>query len=353
MINSNRISKNFIILSFLMLAAMVSNSMAANFDTQCSDPDVVRCWGFDDISTVSSGLTDAWYNPNGSYRGEDRCENGTCKTVDTAIKASGNGSLRMEIPSNSYADSSGSWKGNFSDDLSVQFGEGEEFYTQWRQRFSSSMINTIYTNTDGQGGWKTIIIGEGDRPGYHASSCTTLEIVINNYAYRGVPQAYYGCGSGGGFQESYGNYDFKLQSAYDAGVNASPRYCLYSTGNSDSTRPLPGCFPYYPDEWMTFQVRTKIGNWGQPNSEVDIWVGREGQSSTLLISQRNVVIQQEVQGASKYGKVWLTPYNTAKNGNQAHATAYTWYDDLIVSRKKIPDPIDLPRPSSPSNVIAR
>ena len=52
------------------------------------------------------------------------------------VKASGAGSLCFEIPSNSPADTSGSFWLNFKDDLSAQFGEGEEFYVQWRQRFS-------------------------------------------------------------------------------------------------------------------------------------------------------------------------------------------------------------------------
>ena len=339
---------SFFGISFILLITMISNSVAANFTTRCNDPDVVRCWGFDDIAVVSPGLSDAW--GNSSYSGEDKCTNKTCKTVDTTIKASGAGSLRMEIPSNSYADTSGNWKGNFSDDLSVQFGEGEEFYVQWRQRFSSSMLNTQYTHIDGTRGWKTIIIGEGDRPGYNASSCTALEIVLHDYWYRRAPQAYWGCGSGGVFTEGYGNFDFKLQNAYDAGINANPRYCLYGTGTD--VKPVPGCFNFQPDEWMTFQVRTKVGTWGQANSEVDVWAGREGQSSVLLISHRDVRIVKESSG-SKYGKVWFTPYNTEKNGSQVHATGYTWYDDLIVSRKRIPDPIDQPRPSAPGNVIAR
>ncbi len=40
----------------------------------------------------------------------------------------------------------------------------------------------------------------------------------------------------------------------------------------------------------------------------------------------------------RYGKIWLLPYQTHKDATQVTPTAYTWYDELIVSRNKIADP---------------
>ena len=40
----------------------------------------------------------------------------------------------------------------------------------------------------------------------------------------------------------------------------------------------------------------------------------------------------------RFGKIWLLPYHTGKNPTQVHPTAYTWYDELIISRNKIADP---------------
>jgi len=324
----NCIKLGFIIVSFFM---GLHNLNAATFEQRCADQGVVFCYGFDDLADMETGF----------YAAGDpaRCSDGVCKTIDTNVKASGLGSMRMEIPSNTGANTSGGWKRNFSEDLSVQFGEGEEFYVQWRQRFSRTMIDTLYTNTVGQGGWKTVIIGEGDRSGYNASSCTKLEVVLNNYAYRGAPQGYWGCGIGGGFQSTYGAYDFKLQNMYDAGVDADPRYCLYSTSKNTTQRPLPGCFPFYADEWMTFQVRIKVGNWSVGNSEVDVWAGREGIPSIHLMSKTDLNIRKESEG-SMYGKIWFLPYNTKKDSAQVHPVAYTWYDDLLVSKTKILDPTD-------------
>jgi len=55
----------------------------------------------------------------------------------------------------------------------------------------------------------------------------------------------------------------------------------------------------------------------------------------------------------KIGKIWLLPYHTNKDPNQTHATAHTWYDNLIISRTRIPDPVDGPEPSPPQNVSSR
>ena len=38
------------------------------------------------------------------------------------------------------------------------------------------------------------------------------------------------------------------------------------------------------------------------------------------------------------GKVWLLPYQTGKSSAPAYPTAYTWYDELIVSTSRIDDP---------------
>ena len=39
-----------------------------------------------------------------------------------------------------------------------------------------------------------------------------------------------------------------------------------------------------------------------------------------------------------FSKVQLTPYNTGKKDTLAHPAAYTWYDELIVSREPIAPP---------------
>jgi hypothetical protein len=101
---------------------------------------------------------------------------------------------------------------------------------------------------------------------------------------------------------------------------------------------------------MTFQVRVKIGTWYANNhvyrhdSVVQLWVAPEGEASKLVIDfrpdspQGGYDLANERPDRAKYGKIWLLPYNTNKSPSQVHATAYTWYDDLIISTHRIPDP---------------
>src|SRR2546427_2255678 len=147
----------------LVLAACATGDVAPNggvaltFEERCAQPGVVKCLGFDSQEQADPFI----YPPWGL----------TTKRawIVTDIKASGTGSLRFEIPTNTGSDTSGSFWQDFSDDLSVQFGEGEEFYVQWRQRFSPELLKTFFQ--DGAG-WKQVIVGQGDRPGKTVDSCT-------------------------------------------------------------------------------------------------------------------------------------------------------------------------------------
>ena len=100
---------------------------------------------------------------------------------------------------------------------------------------------------------------------------------------------------------------------------------------------------YAADDWMTFQVRVKIGTWYKNNrsyhrdSEVELWVAREGERSRRAVVHTGYDLANTKPGA-KYGKIWLLPYHTGKDASQEHPVGYTWYDDLVISREPIPDP---------------
>ena len=175
------------------------------------------------------------------------------------------------------------------------------------------------------------------------ASCTALEVVTQNTYQRGFAQMYNSCtGSAShpayaAFEEPFGSYDFKLQNA-----RPSP-YCLYSQAGSGTQFPPSGnCFGYFPNEWMTFQVRIKTGpRVGDEftNSYVELWIAREGQPSEQAFNWGPYNLSAGSSGDNQlFGKVWLLPYNTGKSSSQSHPTAYTWYDELIISRTKIPDP---------------
>jgi hypothetical protein len=303
---------------------------SVDFATRCSQAGVVRCFGFDAPTEIAAYIYSGASTP----------------TVDTAVRASGGGSLKMTIPSNSGANTSGGFSMNFTPGspntsntaaYPVQFGAGEEFYVQWRQRFSSEFVSTIY---QGGGGWKQAIIGEGDRTGVPAYSCTQLETVVQNTNTRGIPQMYHSCGvKDGQYQPLDVSQGSTIFPQYASGLD-----CRYPGPYNE-----PGCVRYKANQWMTFQVRIKVGTWYQNNgvyrrdSTIQLWVAEEGKPSRLVMDRdpakgTGYDIVNLSPNVSKFGKVWLLPYNTGKDSSVAHPTAYTWYDELIVSRNRIPDP---------------
>lgn len=293
---------------------------SADFLRRCNAPGVVRCWGFDTEAGSEPHINPPWG------------ESTKLASIDHEMRASGSGALRFTIPSLSGQDSSGSFWLDFSDNLAAQFGEGQEFYIQWRQRFSPEFLKTPYKGD----GWKQVIVGEGSRPGHNASSCTQLELVVVNTYMRGVPQMYHSCGGKDGHYEGLQTQqgsDIWLQNAVG---------CQY--GRIAETP----CVRYKPDQWMTFQMHVKIGTWYKNDqnyhhdSTVQLWVAEQGKPSKLVIDfspKRGTGYDlANTDAHARYGKIWLLPYNTNKDPKQENPQASIWYDDLIISRSKISDP---------------
>ena len=297
-------------------ASMSEDEKSANrirsFELRCASPAVVRCVSFDSADQIPD--LSWWAVGEGQGRGPmgliKTSEHDLLPVLDCALAVSGC-SLRFTIPSHSDSGASGSWFTNFSDDFSVRFGEYEEFFVQWRQRFSRPFLDTRFRG----GGWKQAIIGEGDRPGYAPNSkviwsCTQLELVVVNSYMRGYPHMYHSCGG----------KDRQYEGLF-----------LYQA------------IDYAADEWMTFQVRVKIGTWYKNDrnyhrdSEVELWVARDGERSRRAVVDTGYDLANTKPGA-KYGKLWFLPYHTGKDASQEHPVGYTWYDDLIISREPIPDP---------------
>ena len=94
---------------------------------------------------------------------------------------------------------------------------------------------------------------------------------------------------------------------------------------------------------MTFQIQVKVGHWYRNDrryrrdSTVRLWVAEEGRSSRLAVDETNYDLANN-NPTARYGKLWLLPYHSGKNPAQPHPTAYTWYDELVISRSRIADP---------------
>ncbi len=312
----------------------------ADYKARCHAPGVVRCLGFDSKSEIAGHTMP---DSTGVYSPE----------IDTTVAASGRGSLKFTVPAFSVANSSGQYWTDFTDDLSVQFdslvngdpsSKFDEFYIQWRQRFSPEMLVPF----KGSNGWKQAIIGEGDRPGHTAWSCTNIDLVLENTGQFMMPRMYHSCGAKDDKYEG-----LEIQRGYD--MNGSGIFlpqnaigkCFLAHGFAPK---VPPCFGYKANQWMTFQVHVKVGTWYLDNSHkyhkdstVQLWVAEEGKPAVLVIDfspEKKTgydLVNTEI-GKAKFGKIWLLPYQTNKDGNAPHDKAYTWYDELIISRDRIPDP---------------
>jgi hypothetical protein len=198
-----------------------------------------------------------------------------------------------------------------------------------------------------------------------------IGLTVENSNQRGFPQMYQSCTG----SSSHGPYDplqvyTTLPSPYNYDdillQNARPApFCTYLQGNTTPPSYLPptgNCFGYFANEWMTFQIRIKTGsrvNDEFVNSHIDMWVAREGQPSQQVFNfgPYNISAGSSAEN-ERYGKVWFLPYQTNKDASQSHPTAYTWYDELIISRSRIADPNTTPGqttqiPASPTGLTLR
>jgi hypothetical protein len=97
---------------------------------------------------------------------------------------------------------------------------------------------------------------------------------------------------------------------------------------------------------MTFQVAVHLAAWCTTmayedcpeDSRIQLWVANEGEPSRLVIDWPIAFITTTDPATTRYDSVQLTPYNTNKNPGQAHPPGAVWYDSLIVSKARIPDP---------------
>lgn len=340
----------------------VSNAVAggSDFATRCKATGVLVCIGFE---AGDVDFSKRWGDPRGvSQIANVGSTQWSDPVLDTSIKASGSSSIKMTIPANSGPDTSGSYWANFSDDYLTQLNGNDSITVQWRQRFSSCFLHQgsaepctgalrTYAGADG---WKQAIITTGDRPGCTPStavgelglcfsSCSEIETVPVNTYHRGMVDLYHTCPSSFTTSStvSLPGGDFNLQ-------NGMPLpFCLYSQG-PNFFPPNGNCFPYVANEWMTFKMRIFLGSrvtrgsddfW--PNSTVEMWVAREGQPSVRVINWVSELYAGPTSGTfgqQKIGKVFLIPYNSKKDSTETNPVAYTWYDELIISRDDIADP---------------
>lgn len=324
---------------FLVLCGLMSSSIAlgSDFATRCAQPGVVKCISFDSAADITGtwGTNSQGVVPKGF---------GNEPSIDTSTKISGAGSMKMVVPAGSVGGVVGDFFANFSSDYSVQFDSGDDFYVQWRQRFDSNYV----TATRGIVGMKQGMVGSGSTPTTPYSSCSDLELVTQNSVRMGVPQMYNNCGRYDNFHQGavsqWNSIDYNIQNARPF----SPGCWYYAPDFASRISPLGNCVPYYPNEWMTFKIHVHLGtrtfipgSYWFVASHVDQWVAREGEASIQTINWGPYDLGG-TDASQKYGQLWLLVYS----GNDVYpSTSSTWYDDVIISRNDIADPLDSSSPT--------
>ena len=273
----------------------------ADFDKRCHASGVLVCEGFDPADKFRPAkwpATGLYPSGDGQLRG----------TLDTSVKASGQGSLRFEIPPHSPANASGYWR----QAIGKNFGTGTTYYVQFRQRFSREMLKNPFGDTT----WKQALFHNA------SATCSEMEITTVQYYQAGFPFMYTACGARM-IATNGGNPPYLLeQGDYN---------CWYGQYNAKS------CFMYPPEQWVTFYYEVSVGHWGKPDSAVNAWVALDGQQYRQWIKIKDFLLQNDTPGQD-YDTVTLLTYMTGKSMKIDHPTAYTWYDELIVSTEPIAPP---------------
>jgi hypothetical protein len=111
----------------------------------------------------------------------------------------------------------------------------------------------------------------------------------------------------------------------------------------------PSCWNYVGNEWFTVQVHIKVGAFGSPNSVVELWLSHAGQPAELVTNAADAALVNDGSGGAsgQYGKIQISAYNTAMSGSLVNSAV--WFDDLMVSTRRIPDP-NVATPNAPDSL---
>ena len=306
----------------------------ADFAARCNAAGVVKCFGFDNTSSDIVRGTNTFPDGSGVYRAG----------LDTTIKASGGGSLRFDLPPPPHAGQniSGRWVpvGGWG----RTFSQNSTFYVQYRMRMSSYLVSG---NSFDNYIYKTSI--------FHSGGLTCASIELTTSGYYSSPMAQLDTDCGGRWMWSTLDGTRYTDAPPMLMQQTESMKCSYGTNYATN------CENFVADQWMTLYYRVQIGNWDQPNSQIDAWLGREGQPLRQFVKMRNFTLYCNdtscANSTDGYNNVTLTPYISHLPSNIGpSSTAHMWFDEFIVSTQPIAAPGSpaqpAVRPQPPTNVTA-
>jgi hypothetical protein len=271
------------------------------FEAKCAEDGVLGCFNFDSTTSLNytwpagtscdanfAGQTNA---ANGQANASAVVQNGQCvyPEIDAANAHSGAGSLKFKIPSNSSANTGGSFseplKRNSDGTLSY-IGPGSPLgnvlYFQFYQKFDSNSLTADFQCLGGE--------------------CSGLG---QAFFFGNPPEG----GSAG--------------SLYVGISDAQRRILQMSSDRAAGNR---------TDQWIEFTGRIEVREASNaPSSRVQVWINGQ-----LAIDDDSAKIDWAGTDANGVVQFLLSAYLANKDPNRAHADGYTWFDDVIISTQPIP-----------------
>jgi hypothetical protein len=337
-----------------------------SFADLCAKPETLLCDPLDDDkitgpyikpTTKNLTMTAAIASRYGDWRAAWHKAGREVPQLDTTMKAEGQGSLKFTIASQSDAGGASLYTVDVDPDhvATNGVGVGQTMRVRFKVRWSCDVlyvdcdptsptykqVRRAYKTKSGYGGIKIFSIGEGDRGTAPADYMDSGEgiggIVTGNFKQFGVYDSYvqvWYLSVGKTYPKINGITQFDIQPG-------RAKHCWTkdpATGRK-LTEAWPDCHFLRADEWVTIQADLYYGgctdNSKDPalKSRWTLWVADEGRPFDLVMDAPvNLRCGGMALPTSTFGKIWLTPYNTAKDPAEVHPVGYVWYDSLWVSK---------------------
>ena len=359
----------------------------SSFASKCAEAGVILCTGFDSTPATGSGVKpDAnpttlvgalavpnnrfWWISDGPLRQYP-------PIMDSTVFASGDGSLRFTIGSESNAGGGGSTAINFSSDASEFFRPGETLWFQMKVLHDTNMLfdgpdhrRYFYRNCDpatvldgtcdlfvALNKWWILGVGDQDQtdPNHKGEACTGAQIVGSQAAVDHAPGGYTACTGTVAFRQLREDLPSGGSKQYDQQPGGDNQ-CLRSHDDGAKREwgdPDPDCRHWVRDQWQTLTVRIDLGD---PELDFDGEKGEDGKYLRLAdprISHVEMWLddfhfidhdffwrgpktkEYDAWPEQALGKLWLMCRATKKSPDEIHPNGHCWFDELIISRNPI------------------
>lgn len=319
---------------FVLLFPSLVFAGAAEDDYATRKAGAVYAVDFDTIGSGAAGSFDIITGGAGRNTGNDGLGVNRI-SLDTNIKRSGAGSMRIHVPPPPHAGANigGQWKMAFS----PGFGPGDPFYSQYAVRWSRFMIEDDWPDNNS---WKAGIFC------YNTCPCAEMGIVDVNWNHRDIYSGYTNCGDRAFLSKTDNDFSWITHQANALyKVNAHDYNCRFQTWPSDN------CFKFKPNVWHHIYKEVLIGTWGGADSLIKVQIWTEGvpvyktvvHLTDMTFNCNNPPCDGD---PDEYNNVEFGVYMTGLPTTAGLPyDAYVWYDELIVSSSPIPAPAVKPADS--------